>query len=166
MEGISLGESHRLIISERFIKLTTDRSSISLFNTTGLCFLPACVPRDYFLVEKAKTWSEAQSYCRQKYTDLATAENQKEMDEMVDVARKYFRGHVWIGLHYEMTDWEWSLEDNSYYAAEEKEFRMWSEEPNQVGHDCISLGASGIWSAWPCSGLTRFVCSTGKKNTF
>ncbi|XP_051816688.1 macrophage mannose receptor 1-like [Acanthochromis polyacanthus] len=129
---------------------------------SGLCFLPACVPRKYFLVEKAKTWSESQSYCREKYTDLATAENQEEMDAVVDVAITWLSGHVWIGLHHEMTPWKWSLEDDSYYAEGEKEFRMWPYgEANRVDYDCVALWENGFWMDHPCSGERQFVCSTG-----
>uniref|UniRef100_A0A3P8U247 C-type lectin domain-containing protein n=1 Tax=Amphiprion percula TaxID=161767 RepID=A0A3P8U247_AMPPE len=111
----------------------------------------------------AKTWSEAQSYCREKYTDLATAENQEEMDTVVDVAQRYFHGHVWIGLHHEMTPWKWSLEDDSYYTEGQKEFRMWeSGEPNQVNHDCVALWENAKWEATICSGRLFFVCYLGK----
>uniref|UniRef100_A0A3P8U245 C-type lectin domain-containing protein n=1 Tax=Amphiprion percula TaxID=161767 RepID=A0A3P8U245_AMPPE len=109
----------------------------------------------------------AQSYCREKYTDLATAENQEEMDTVVDVAQRYFHGHVWIGLHHEMTPWKWSLEDDSYYIEGQKEFRMWeSGEPNQVNHDCVALWENGFWKDQACIYLRKFICSTGKKTTF
>ncbi|XP_028267898.1 C-type lectin domain family 17, member A-like, partial [Parambassis ranga] len=36
----------------------------------GLCFLPACFPRIYIVVEKELTWPEAQNYCSENNATL------------------------------------------------------------------------------------------------
>ncbi|XP_066538028.1 E-selectin-like [Hoplias malabaricus] len=50
---------------------------------SGLWTLSLCVTRQLYLVNVNKNWTEAQKYCRQNYTDLATIENQKEMNVLI-----------------------------------------------------------------------------------
>ncbi|KAI3360303.1 hypothetical protein L3Q82_014610 [Scortum barcoo] len=48
-------------------------TAVALVVLSGLCFLPACSPRLYILVQEAKTWAAAQSYCRESITDSSAA---------------------------------------------------------------------------------------------
>uniref|UniRef100_A0A667X6G2 C-type lectin domain-containing protein n=1 Tax=Myripristis murdjan TaxID=586833 RepID=A0A667X6G2_9TELE len=77
------------------------------------------------------TWSEAQSYCRQHYTDLATVSSEEDVAKLNDAVGSYREGHVWIGLYDDINNWRWSLQNKSYYGEGEAEFRMWaSSEPS------------------------------------
>ncbi|XP_051800177.1 macrophage mannose receptor 1-like [Acanthochromis polyacanthus] len=49
---------------------------------SGWLVLPACSLRQYYFVKKPLTWNEAQTYCRQNYTDLATIENTEDVKEL------------------------------------------------------------------------------------
>uniref|UniRef100_A0A3B1KCA5 C-type lectin domain-containing protein n=1 Tax=Astyanax mexicanus TaxID=7994 RepID=A0A3B1KCA5_ASTMX len=54
--------------------------------------------RYYYLVTEPKTWVQAQSYCRQKYTDLATVDSMAEMEELKGFIPPGFSDSIWIGL--------------------------------------------------------------------
>ncbi|KAF1371989.1 hypothetical protein PFLUV_G00276810 [Perca fluviatilis] len=98
-------------------------------------------------------WTQAQSYCRQHHTDLASIRNMTENQKVRDVAA----GHsVWIGLFRE--SWKWSDGSNS-------SFRYWSQktkEPNNnLGAEaCVAADfeVSGKWEDWPCHYRRAFIC--------
>ncbi|KAF5892395.1 putative C-type lectin domain family 20 member A isoform X1, partial [Clarias magur] len=58
---------------------------------------------NYILIYKLKTWDNAQSYCRQYYTDLASGRNATENSI---VGGFLFGATVWFGLNRER--WRWS----------------------------------------------------------
>ncbi|XP_071395465.1 P-selectin-like [Centroberyx affinis] len=98
---------------------------------SGLCALPSCFPRQYHIIEEPKTWTEAQRYCREKFTDLATVDNQEDVAKLNEILGRHYEGSVWIGLYDDINSWRWSLEKKSYYGEGEAEFRMWaSNEPD------------------------------------
>ncbi|XP_050961459.1 aggrecan core protein isoform X2 [Labeo rohita] len=49
----------------------------------------------YVLLNERRTWTGAQSYCREKYTDLVSVRNEAERQWIVSLSRI----DVWIGLH-------------------------------------------------------------------
>ncbi|KAK3554328.1 hypothetical protein QTP70_020815 [Hemibagrus guttatus] len=57
----------------------------------------------YVLVTQHKTWDEAQSYCRQYHTDLASARNSTENSV---VGAKHYGTWTWIGLRRD--PWFWT----------------------------------------------------------
>uniref|UniRef100_A0A3B1KC04 C-type lectin domain-containing protein n=1 Tax=Astyanax mexicanus TaxID=7994 RepID=A0A3B1KC04_ASTMX len=87
----------------------SDLSPISLFlsdlSPISL-FLSDLSPISLFL----SSWTEAQKYCRENYTDLATIENKEEMDRWVEtVARNASTDNVWVGLRHTcaLSFWFW-----------------------------------------------------------
>uniref|UniRef100_A0A3P9NM83 C-type lectin domain-containing protein n=1 Tax=Poecilia reticulata TaxID=8081 RepID=A0A3P9NM83_POERE len=58
-----------------------------------------------------KTWKEAQQYCRENHTDLATVNNMKDMEGLISISLRGIN-EAWIGL-YDQTNaersWHWSL---------------------------------------------------------
>ncbi|XP_066512983.1 macrophage mannose receptor 1-like [Hoplias malabaricus] len=78
----------------------------------GLCRVSAHVPYQYHFVNENKTWTEAQSYCRETHTDLATINNMEEMMNLNMTLKDKTTSSVWIGLQIGDTGrWLWSRAD-------------------------------------------------------
>ncbi|KAF4074918.1 hypothetical protein AMELA_G00228830 [Ameiurus melas] len=115
----------------RINKLThTPREDLSLFsapvtsmrNITGMkdewvfvllfssvvCGIEAYIPHRYHFVNENKNWSEAQNYCRVKYTDLASINDMGEMKKLNYTLKKETVQKAWIGLQREGT-WEMAV---------------------------------------------------------
>ncbi|XP_062331383.1 C-type mannose receptor 2-like [Osmerus eperlanus] len=82
----------------------------------------------YILVLDPRTWRDAQIYCRQNYTDLASIRNQAENIEIQQlVLGEKSSAIVWIGLFKD--DWKWSDQSTS-------SFRYWGSGKPDNGYDC------------------------------
>ncbi|KAI4871903.1 hypothetical protein NFI96_024315, partial [Prochilodus magdalenae] len=129
---------------------------------SALWTLSLCGTRHFHLVNKQKNWTEAQSYCREKFTDLATIESQQEMDALIAVLIGT-GGHAWIGLREKdepyrtvgNRSWTWSDGSNSSY-------RYWNtgDPNNAVGDNCVELcyGPEYRWNDAGCKFLNPFIC--------
>ncbi|KAL7880769.1 hypothetical protein SRHO_G00030230 [Serrasalmus rhombeus] len=134
-----------------------------------------CGTRQFHVVNEKKTWTDAQNYCKEKYTDLATIESQEEMNALLAVLNRK-TGYFWIGLRQKknvkntcfqgaaagppMTSgvnrcWTWSDGSNFSYSN-------WnSGEPNNAGTDnCGDLRSANRyrWNDGLCSYTNQFVC--------
>nr|XP_046271686.1 macrophage mannose receptor 1-like isoform X2 [Scatophagus argus] len=144
-------------------------TAVLMVGLSGLCFLPACFPRFYILVEEKMTWNDAQSYCRWKYTDLASVRHQKDMDKLRDILHE--KSDVWIGLHADPEAWKWSLENQDSHDEGEAGFRMWArDEPSGLLYYtlCAGMEISGEWADHLCSASLEFICyngTEGRKNS-
>uniref|UniRef100_A0AAV2LVP7 C-type lectin domain-containing protein n=1 Tax=Knipowitschia caucasica TaxID=637954 RepID=A0AAV2LVP7_KNICA len=86
--------------------------------------------KEYFLIEIGKTRSDSQSYCRQKYQDLATIQTPSENQAVKDLLPSS-TSIVWIGLY--RVSWRWS--DGSPST-----FRSWSPaNPNAISRTQIKI---------------------------
>uniref|UniRef100_A0AAQ5XUG8 C-type lectin domain-containing protein n=1 Tax=Amphiprion ocellaris TaxID=80972 RepID=A0AAQ5XUG8_AMPOC len=77
---------------------------------TGLCILHSCSAQFYHVVKAAMTWSDAQSYCREKYTDLVTINSMEDMVRLRDQLGGKDDDQFWIGLYGDLDNWKWSPE--------------------------------------------------------
>uniref|UniRef100_A0A667WSD3 C-type lectin domain-containing protein n=1 Tax=Myripristis murdjan TaxID=586833 RepID=A0A667WSD3_9TELE len=134
--------------------------------------LPSCFPRQYILVKGRRNWTEAQSYCREKFTDLATVNSEEDAQSLNQLL--HFAGlnqsQVWIGLFGDMRDfrgWSWSLLNDSYYGEGEADFRMWDTQ--DYGHDpgdCAYIHTgTKKWRSVHCSTGAPSTCYHGEKKT-
>uniref|UniRef100_A0A8C2PQ56 C-type lectin domain-containing protein n=1 Tax=Cyprinus carpio TaxID=7962 RepID=A0A8C2PQ56_CYPCA len=126
-------------------------------------FFTLASSREYYFVNESKTWTEAQIYCRQNYTDLATIENMEEMNRLINTVNGSYDGLAWIGL-YDDVNWRWSLEDNDFYQDGERDFRNWYHKPdNSWGNQmCVYMSNDGKWFDESCDSTHQFVCYDGK----
>ncbi|XP_073791212.1 C-type Lectin CRL-like [Danio rerio] len=134
---------------------------------SGFITFTLSVPRQYVFVNESKTWAEAQRYCRDKYTDLATIENEQQTIQLLDKVNDDSIDLAWIGLYDDLNCWKWTLEDSDFFKAEEKHFRNWKNpEPYSYGAQslCVFM-KDGIWKTEVCS--TKYdqtVCYDGREN--
>ncbi|XP_037399662.1 macrophage mannose receptor 1-like [Pygocentrus nattereri] len=139
---------------------------------TTVCGVSAYVPRQYVFVNESKPWTEAQSYCRQNYTDLATISNMEEMKKLNATLNNKPRSPAWIGLARGDTGkWLWSLADRGFYE-EGDTYRNWNsgppKEPNNDGGNEYCVGMfmdSGNWFDVKCNDIYTSVCYDEKKTS-
>ncbi|KAK1151452.1 snaclec bitiscetin subunit alpha-like [Acipenser oxyrinchus oxyrinchus] len=114
-----------------------------------------CVPaynqiRKYVFVETVKSWSEAQSYCREKHTDLATVCSQEEAQQLLTITGASL-WDSWIGLYRDDTqNWQWSNSDDVIYSN-------WRADVF-----CAAVNSDGKWTDLPCNLQKTFMCYKGK----
>ncbi|XP_063050677.1 macrophage mannose receptor 1-like, partial [Engraulis encrasicolus] len=135
----------------------------------GVCDLSS-VPRQFHVVKKVKTWTEAQQYCRDEFTDLATIDNMADIEEIRRVIQDAgVRYAVWIGLKKrDSPKWQWSLADDGFYGENEAEFQNWDEDvgqpngrPGEEDCGCIDL-ENGKWHDLCCIRTRPFICYNDK----
>lgn len=122
--------------------------------------LSSCVnARIFYFIPEHKNWTEAQTYCRLHRTDLATADDQMDYDELLKAIPKDFTDYVWFGLY--RTDgtapWVWSDQSKSV-------FRSWGiGQPNNSGgaQFCVGASTTGPWNDLECTYQLASVCYTG-----
>nr|XP_055046317.1 macrophage mannose receptor 1-like [Misgurnus anguillicaudatus] len=127
----------------------------------ALCSLSECIQHRYHYINMIKTWTEAQKYCREKYTDLATVNNINDLKQLMNsVDNSLLRStdgvYVWIGLkRLNNNSLEWS--DGS-----ESGFTHWrSGEPNNGEPESCTVtivNKQGEWNDVKCDESYTFVC--------
>ncbi|XP_035863297.1 C-type lectin domain family 4 member F-like [Sander lucioperca] len=120
---------------------------------------------DYHFIGDKKTWKEAQDYCRENHTDLATVSNQTDMKRLHDAATaKYpqYQGGAWIGLKKNTPNivWRWSLPGVEFNESESE----WSPgQPDTKGcvnsrlDNCVRMNG-GTWDDFFSSTTYKFIC--------
>nr|XP_055057219.1 C-type mannose receptor 2-like [Misgurnus anguillicaudatus] len=118
---------------------------------TPLSFLCYNESTGYVIIDDLKNWTDAQSYCRQNYTDLATVHNSQEQQQLYATV-KDFGSWIWMGLFKD--SWQWSDQWNLA-------FRNWApEEQFQRLGDCAAMSTtdSGKWVQYSCDQQYHFLC--------
>ncbi|XP_076145703.1 putative C-type lectin domain family 20 member A [Alosa pseudoharengus] len=124
---------------------------------SGLWSLSSSVPRQFHVVKENKNWTEAQQYCREEFTDLATIDDMTENKKVNNIISA---GNAWIGL--KQGKWQWSLADRDFYRENEAEFRNWDkDQPDESGHICAN-NYKGLWYDAPCRNNRPFICYDDK----
>ncbi|KAI4897507.1 hypothetical protein NFI96_029049 [Prochilodus magdalenae] len=118
-----------------------------------ICYSESSVHK-YVIVDQAMSWPDAQRYCRDHHTDLASVRNQAENLQLVQGE------NMWIGLYSD--SWGWSDQDGSA-------FRPWVPgQPNNYGGDenCVvaSVAEGGRLHDVSCQSAFPFICYGGEWN--
>ncbi|XP_036412350.1 macrophage mannose receptor 1-like isoform X2 [Colossoma macropomum] len=120
---------------------------------SDLLVISAPLSCQYHYMNESKTWFEAQSYCRERYTDLATVDSMEEMKKLIVKVDPGYRSTVWIGLKRgNQTTWGWSMGNNTF-----SKYTNWaSGQPN--GDGWCGLINSGSWWDRSCDLNYTFIC--------
>uniref|UniRef100_A0A3P9C432 C-type lectin domain-containing protein n=1 Tax=Maylandia zebra TaxID=106582 RepID=A0A3P9C432_9CICH len=109
IEGTLIQHGYHSILQRHAIPsglhLCYDDGAVLLCLMFGWCtctgYVTLCSPthREFYLINGAKIWADAQSYCRSNYADLATIGSQDDMQRLVKmVSASGVTAEMWIGL--------------------------------------------------------------------
>ncbi|CAI5670281.1 unnamed protein product [Oreochromis niloticus] len=136
-----------------------------LFFGFSLSFCSKFPPRTYYYVDKKMSWNDAQQYCREKYTDLATFES---MDDISRLHSTFSYSWAWIGLRDDPESWKNTLgnDTNSWRwtitgEMSKTDYNNWySTNPNNYGgnESCVAMDLGGKWFDKNCGESINFVC--------
>ncbi|XP_050980571.1 uncharacterized protein LOC127174259 [Labeo rohita] len=68
-----------------------------LFFLSGLFGGYSLLPKQYYYVYDLMSWSQAQSYCKEKYTDLVFVYSEEDIDKLKASRPLLSFGYAWIG---------------------------------------------------------------------
>nr|XP_024653979.1 macrophage mannose receptor 1-like [Maylandia zebra] len=130
--------------------LWNDRDCDAVRN--AVCIYIAESDVTFVFIKNMMTWTDAQSFCRANYTDLASVRNMSENQKIKELIPKGKK--AWIGLFRD--SWKWIDGSSS-------SFRYWdTKEPNNNFHKemCVAayFGKEGKWEDWNCDYKRAFVC--------
>uniref|UniRef100_A0A3P9CKN4 C-type lectin domain-containing protein n=1 Tax=Maylandia zebra TaxID=106582 RepID=A0A3P9CKN4_9CICH len=106
---------------------------------------------DQILVQTPMNWSAAQSYCREKYTDLISINTEQDNIKITALMLSNIINTqtAWIGLY--KTSWGWLDGSNATYTN-------WKSGEPKDGKDCALMEtSSAFWSGEDCNKNHEFL---------
>uniref|UniRef100_A0A8L0DVG8 C-type lectin domain-containing protein n=1 Tax=Oncorhynchus mykiss TaxID=8022 RepID=A0A8L0DVG8_ONCMY len=117
------------------------------------------VTNKYIEIGNFETWSEAQSYCRQHHTDLASVRNTTEMEAIKSILPTTGIYRVWIGLKKSPGVWRWSDQSGFSFKSLETFKANMTHGSYQNGEFCGEVTfPSGKWKYQGCTTNSHFIC--------
>nr|XP_029501356.1 secretory phospholipase A2 receptor-like isoform X1 [Oncorhynchus nerka] len=139
-----------------------DQTLFLLLVFSGLSILPSSLPHQFHFVNLTKNWTEAQSFCRQNFTDLATIdEDMADMKKLNNTVSAGWKGSVWIGLYNNI--WEWSL---GHKELEGEGFWDYHQPNDDDKTFCVYMMLNSSWQNYDCSKTFYFVCYNNANNKY
>ncbi|KAI7789641.1 putative L-selectin-like [Triplophysa rosa] len=124
-----------------------------------LCYNENQVGANRFVLvtDVARSWSDAQIYCRQHHTDLATIRTEAENDQLSVMKSSY--SYAWIGLFRDT--WKWSDGTNVSMSSINRVFSF--GDVTDQDRPCSIVTSDGWMDDWICSAYQNFICKLRKK---
>uniref|UniRef100_A0A3P9MYW3 C-type lectin domain-containing protein n=1 Tax=Poecilia reticulata TaxID=8081 RepID=A0A3P9MYW3_POERE len=137
------------------------------------CSSPTAEPAinlQYYYVDKLLTWPQAQQYCREHYTDLATFES---MDDINRLEPNISYSWAWIGLWDDPNVWQSEMgnESNSWRWSATGEtsktgYQSWATGDPDFGYSgemCALMVNNTLhkWGDERCQAIKVFICEQG-----
>ncbi|CAI5670017.1 unnamed protein product [Oreochromis niloticus] len=133
----------------------------------GLSTLPPH-SREYHFVNQLMNWTEAQSYCREHFTDLVTIYN-SDISQLLLSMSPRISTWAWIGLYNDRYSWKWSMEGKPFYVGSTHEFLIWANgQPDCVNANdcCVALQGQTQMNDRPCGDSYPFLCYNAKNTSY
>ncbi|XP_071356649.1 macrophage mannose receptor 1-like [Trachinotus anak] len=143
-------------------------SALVLFDSSGLSAVSAEFSRDYHFVNLRLTWTEAQSYCRERFIDLATVNNHDDNQRLLALSLNSESSRAWIGLYDNIKSWKWSMEDGNFHVDIDSDLLTWSmgEPDNYQGKQhCVLYDDTMKLNDQPCKDPHPFICYDANSTT-
>uniref|UniRef100_A0A8C2DWV3 C-type lectin domain-containing protein n=1 Tax=Cyprinus carpio TaxID=7962 RepID=A0A8C2DWV3_CYPCA len=146
------------------IRNLTSMSGLEQLNTVdfpaaGILSKASCDLYRIILIEDPKTWTEAQSYCREKYMDLAMVQSDEDRAKLKEAANAVnFQSVAWIGFYRDVGGWSYKNTPISYAMWE-----SWEPDLPKTNEACGAVQSNGRWGDRGCTEQDYFFCQTGKK---
>uniref|UniRef100_A0A8C6M244 C-type lectin domain-containing protein n=1 Tax=Nothobranchius furzeri TaxID=105023 RepID=A0A8C6M244_NOTFU len=140
------------------------KAQLQLLVTVTSCVI-TCQLHEYLYVGAQRSWSEAQRYCRDRHTDLATVSNMADMKRLISESSGN-RNEAWIGLRDQTganRTWYWSLPGVEF---NDSQTNWHSGEPSDAGGDenCVIVRQDLKWIDVHCKVLlAHFLCYDGEQ---
>ncbi|CAI5660363.1 unnamed protein product [Oreochromis niloticus] len=133
----------------------------------GLSTLPPPF-REYHFVNQEMTWTEAQSYCREHFTDLVTIYN-SDINQLLFSMSPRINYYAWTGLYDDRYSWKWSMEGKLFYVGRTHTFLIWANgQPDCLNANeyCVALQGQTQMVDRPCGDSYPFLCYNAQNSSY
>ncbi|XP_050971807.1 C-type mannose receptor 2 isoform X1 [Labeo rohita] len=121
--------------------------------STGLFSKTSCY---FILIQEPKTWSEAQTHCRQYHFDLATIQSDEDRFKIQEIATSMnFQNRAWMGFYDGVFAWRWSYQDKNLGYTN---WDTLEDTTSRTQRMCGVIRNTGKWHAASCDEPKPFFC--------